>query len=317
MRHSSRVSYAFLLFTSLLLPVIPPAACAAGNDNNIEWNGISHVSWQDRRPLCPVMNGGFAVRFQAYRTDLTSARIFLADGGSTSWIAASVAGQRGAYDIWQAQIPPTLSDTISYWIEMTDGTDTDYLSVSGMLEGVPSDGGWVLDFSTLSHAPVGATLCAGGAVFRVWAPGASQCYARGDFNGWDLSVPMARVGEDFIAFAPGAAAGDEYKYYFNPGGIWKSDARSRAFNAGNYNNSVIEDPFGYEWGAVDFAIPPIDEAIVYQLHVGQVAGRNEPYGAAPHPSRYIDVAARAGHLAELGVNAVMINPVTEFPGDLS
>ncbi|MDD3642921.1 MAG: alpha-amylase family glycosyl hydrolase, partial [Candidatus Krumholzibacteria bacterium] len=46
-------------------------------------------------------------------------------------------------------------------------------------------------------------------------------------------------------------------------------------------------------------------------------GRNDPYGAAPHPSRYIDVAARAGHLAELGVNAVMINPVTEFPGDLS
>jgi hypothetical protein len=36
-------------------------------------------------------------------------------------------------------------------------------------------------------------------------------------------------------------------------------------------------------------------------------------GGTPFPSRYTDVAARAGHLQELGVNAVMLNPITEFP----
>lgn len=313
----SRGLSACMTFAFLLLSLIPPAARAAGNDNDVEWNGLSHIDWQDRRPLCPRSNEPFAVRFQAYRGDLTSARVFLDDGGTTSWVSAAVAGQRGAYDIWQAQVPATLSDTISYWIEVTDGTDTDYLSVSGVLETAPADGGWVLDFATLDHAPVGATICTGGAVFKVWAPGASQCYVRGEFNGWGLSTPMTRVGEHFIAFAAGAAAGQQYKYYFNPGAIWKSDARSRAFNASDNNNSIIVDPLAYAWTADDFSAPPKDEMIVYQLHVGQFAGRNDPYGSAPHPSRYVDVAARAGHLAGLGVNAVMINPVTEFPGDLS
>lgn len=312
-RAASRVT---ILCLSVLLLASRPVR-GAGPDNDIEWNGISHIDWQDRRPLCPVSNEAFAVRFQSYRNDLTAARLFLDDGGSTSWIAASIVDQRGPYDVWEAQAPATASDTISYWLELTDGSDTDYLSVSGMLEGTPADGGWVLDFVTLRHAPFGATLCAGGAVFRVWAPGAAACYVRGAFNSWGLTSPMTRVGEDFIARVAGAAAGQEYKYYFNPGGIWKPDARARAFNAASNMNSIIVNPFGYSWQVDDFETPPRDEMIIYQLHVGEFAGRNDPLGAAPHPSRYVDVAARVGHLAELGVNAVMLNPVTEFPGDLS
>jgi len=33
----------------------------AGPDNNVEWDGLSHVPWQDRRPLCPVGGETFAV----------------------------------------------------------------------------------------------------------------------------------------------------------------------------------------------------------------------------------------------------------------
>jgi len=304
-----------LCLSILLFP--SSRARGAGPDNNIEWNGISHIDWQDRRPLCPVSNESFAVLFQSYRNDLTAARLFLNDDGPTSWIAASVVAQRGPYDVWEAQVPATNADTISYWLELTDGSDIDYLSVSGMLESTPVDGGWRLDFVTLRHAPFGATLCTGGAVFRVWAPGATACYVRGAFNGWGLTSPMARAGEDFIARVAGAAAGQEYKYFFNPGGIWKPDARARAFNSGNNMNSIIVNPFGYTWQVDDFATPPRDEMIIYQLHIGEFAGRNDPLGAAPHPSRYVDVAARVGHLVELGINAVMLNPVTEFPGDLS
>jgi len=292
-------------------------AYAAGLDNNVEWNGISHISWQDRRPLCPVGNEGFQVRFQSYRNDLSSARVFLDDGGSTQWISAGVLEQRGSYDVWQASIPPTFSNVIAYYIELTDGSDTDYLSVTGMSDNAPIDGGWQLNFTTLEHAPMGATLATGGAVFRVWAPGASSCYIRGEFNGWGLTHPMTRAGEDFIKFVAGALEGQEYKYYFEPGAIWKSDACARAFNSADNQNSIIEDPFGYSWQMNDFSTPPLEEMIVYQLHVGTFAGRNDPYGSAPHPSRYIDVAARAAHLAELGVNVVMLNPVNEFPGDLS
>jgi 1,4-alpha-glucan branching enzyme len=305
---------AILTATSICLS---GTSLAAGPDNNVEWNGVSHVDFQDRRPLCPLGNEAFSVRFQAYIDDLTSARLFLDDGGSTSWISASVAEQRGPYDIWEAQVPVTSANNISYYMELIDGTDTDYLSISGITESAPVDGGWPLDFTTMEHAPYGATVATGGAVFRVWAPGASSCHVRGEFNSWDLGDPMTRRGEDFILFVSGASTGDEYKYFFSPGDIWKPDARARAFNSGNNSNSIIEDPFGYQWQIEDFETPRQDEMVVYQLHTGSFAGRNDPLGSVPHPSGYIDVAARAGHLADLGINTVMVNPITEFPGDHS
>jgi len=295
-------------------PAFP--AYGAAPDNDVEWNGISHVASCDRRPLCPVFNEAFEVRFQAYTNDLTSARVFLDEEGATSWIDASRSGSRGAYDIWTAQIPATSSALVEYYIELTDGTDTDYLGAGGVSD-LPPSSGWVMDFPTLSHAPVGATVATGGTVFRVWAPGASTCYVRGDFNGWGLDDPMPKVGEHFIIYVAGAQRGHEYKYFFGPGDIWRPDARSRAFNSGSFMNSIIEDPLDYPWQVEDFEVPPLEEMVVYQLHIGTFAGLNDPYGDAAFPAGYTEVAERAAHLVDLGVNAVMINPVTEFPGDLS
>ncbi|MBN2566424.1 MAG: alpha amylase C-terminal domain-containing protein, partial [Candidatus Eisenbacteria bacterium] len=79
----------------------------------------------------------------------------------------------------------------------------------------------------------------------------------------------------------------------------------------------IEDPLSYDWQVDDFKVPWFEDMIVYQLHVGTFAGRNDPYGSAPFPARYVDVADRVGHLVDLGINVVMLNPITEFPGDYS
>jgi 1,4-alpha-glucan branching enzyme len=128
---------------------------------------------------------------------------------------------------------------------------------------------------------------------------------------------MTRIGEDFILYVSGAGAGDQYKYFFSPGDLWKPDARARAFNSGDNMNSIIEDPFGYQWQVADFQTPRQDEMVVYQLHMGTFAGLNDPFGPVTHPAGYLDVAARIGHLVELGVNTVMFNPVNEFPGDES
>jgi 1,4-alpha-glucan branching enzyme len=318
MRDSSRLVVFFLLFPclSVLLGAVEPVR-AAGPDNAVEWDGVSHIEFQDRRPLCPISNEEFSVRFQSYRDDLTGARLFLDDGGSTSWISATVIAHRGQYDIWGASVPATSANNIGYYLELTDGTDTDYLSVSGMSETTPVDGGWPLDFTTLDHAPVGATLATGGTVFKVWATGAVSCHVRGEFNGWGLGNQLTRVGEHFIDYVSGTSAGDEYKYFFGPGDIWKPDARARAFNSGSNSNSIIEDPFGYQWLVADFQTPQQAEMVVYQLHMGTFAGRNDPAGSVTHPAGYLDVAARVGHLVELGVNTVMFNPVNEFPGDES
>ncbi|NNE44427.1 MAG: hypothetical protein HKN12_09470, partial [Gemmatimonadetes bacterium] len=69
----------------------------------------------------------------------------------------------------------------------------------------PTDGGFGLNFTTLEHAPVGATPVAGGTVFRVWAPTRSSVKVPGEFNGWITTGPsLVKTGEHFIGFVPGA-----------------------------------------------------------------------------------------------------------------
>lgn len=293
------------------------AAFAASPDGNVEWNGLSHSSWQDRRPLCPVSGESFQARFQSYRDDLTTARVGVTVGGVTTWYSASKAGARGLYDVWAAQVPATGASTESYVIEVNDGADTDFLSVNGVSDAMPVDGGFVLDFGTLAHAPVGATrVSGGGAVFKVWAPTRVSALVRGEFNAWGTTNPLTKVGEYFIGRVNGVADRAQYKYFFN-NSTWNTDAQARSINASASSNAHVEDPFRFTWTSDSFRSPDAESLVVYQLHVGTFSGRNDPLGSPSFPGGYRAVADRVQHLVELGVNAVQICPVTEFPGDLS
>ena len=195
--------------------------------------------------------------------------------------------------------------------------DTDYLSVNGVTDGPPADGGFVLDFTTLAHAPVGATrVSGGGAVFKVWAPTRVSALARGDFNSWGTSNPLTKVGEYFIGRANGVADRSQYKYFFN-NVAWNTDARARSINASASSNAYIEEPFRFVWTSDSFRTPDVDSMVVYQMHIGTFSGRNDPLGSPAFPGGYRAVADRVQHLVDLGVNAVQICPVTEFPGDVS
>ena len=298
-----------------LIVLLPGAVRAAGADNVVEWSGVSHVAQLDRRPLCPIGGETFQVRFQTWSDDLTSARVRV-DTGSIAFVDASRVGTRGPYDVWAAQVPATAAATERYLLELTDGADVDYYSLNGMSDALPGDGGFPLDFGTLSHAPVGATLTNSGTVFKVWAPTRTTTHVRGSFNSWGTGNPLAKVGEYFIGRVPAAADNGYYKYYFN-NSVWNSDPRARALDPTQSLNARIENRFRYAWQSADFPTPPLDRMVIYQLHVGTFSGRNDPWGAAPNPGRFVDVAARVGHLADLGVNAVMLNPITEFPTDFS
>ena len=306
-----------LALRSLVALLLAGVASAATPDGNVEWNGLSHTSWQDRRPLCPVSGESFQVRFQSYRDDLTAARVGVTVSGVTTWASAARVGARGPYDVWAAQVPATAQSTESYAIEVSDGADTDFLSVNGVTDGTPADGGFVLDFTTLAHAPVGATrVSGGGAVFKVWAPTRVSALARGDFNAWGTSNPLTKVGEYFIGRVNGVADRAQYKYFFN-NVAWNTDARARSINASASSNAYVEDPFRFLWTSDSFRTPDVDSMVVYQMHIGTFSGRNDPLGSPAFPGGYRAVADRVQHLVDLGVNAVQICPVTEFPGDVS
>ena len=128
----------FVCASSLLAAaLLPGSALASSQDNNVEWFGISHFGWQDLRPLCPVDQQSFDVRVQAFQNDLTGVRVWV-DDGSTGWVTASVQEQRGPYDVWVATIPSVAVSSFGYYIELTDGTDTDYWSPAGMSEDPPA-----------------------------------------------------------------------------------------------------------------------------------------------------------------------------------
>lgn len=284
-------------------------------DGDVQWDGLSHLMEYDLSPRVPLNGETFDVRFQTFRGDVASARVRV-DDGSVGFVNASMIDSRGPYDLWQATIPATSTDTLSYVLEFTDGADTDYLGTNGVSDTLVGANGFVIDFLTLEHAPEGATPVPGGVVFKVWSPTRTSVAVRGEFNGWSTDDPLTKVGEHFVGFVSGAAPGDMYKYFFN-NSVWNADARSAALLPTDNYNSVVVDQDAHQWQNPAFSPDPLEELVIYQLHVGTFAGRNDPFGPAATPSRYGDVAARVQHLAELGVNAVMLNPINEFPGDFS
>lgn len=286
-------------------------------DDNIQWNGVSHVPWLDSRPLCPVDGEAFSVRLQTYRLDVCEVRVSF-DDGAQQWIDASWIGDRGPYAVWQASLPASGAAEVRYYFELTDGSDTDYFSAGGMSDDPPADGGFVVNFSTYSHAALGATpVSGGGAVFKVWAPTATQAWVRGTFNGWNLANPMTPDGDYYVARVNNVPANAKYKFYFNPGALWKPDPRARALDGGDGYNAIVRNPLAYNWTAGDYHVPAFEDMIIYELHVGTFAGRNDPEASGQIPARYLDVAAHVDHLVELGVNVVELMPITEFPTDFS
>ncbi len=288
-----------------------------GSPNDIEWNGVSHVQWQDCRPRVPVDGDPFTVYIQTYRFDVESVRARVFDGVE-QWIDAVYSHDRGPYAVWRADLPETAASTLTYYFELTDGTDVDYYGPAGMSDAAPGSS-FVVDFATYSHVKPGAWLLdSGGAIFKVWAPHPTSASVAGQFNGWSTATnPMTRAGDYFYARVNGAQDRQMYKYVFQPNTNWRPDPRARALNPGDNYNTYIEKPQRFVWTSDAFVTPAFEDMIIYELHVGTFAGRNDPDASGAIPATYRDVAAHVDHLVELGVNVVELMPITEFPWDFS
>ncbi len=326
-----RAPFARALAASAVLAVAGLAS-AGGGPGVVDDELLSHVAFADRRPICPVNGESFDVLFQTAAGDLTEARVLFDDGADGVDIVSIPAVRQpvGAtpgippiYNLWRATIPATTSGRLAYIIRTTDGADQRYLVPAGVATAEPATAQWfTLDFTTLSHAPYGATPVTGGTVFRVWAPGATSCMVRGSFNNWTTGYTFAgtpnahvltRRGEDFVGLVPGVNAGASYKYFFN-NTLWKPDPRAAFINNADNFNSRVYDNLAYSWRTPNFTPVSRDRWVIYQLHVGTFSGLNDPLGSFTRQGTYREVAARAAHLSELGVTAVMLNPINEFPG---
>jgi 1,4-alpha-glucan branching enzyme len=153
-----------------------------------------------------------------------------------------------------------------------------------------------------------------GTAFRVWAPHAERVVVAGTFNNWSAEAnPLASEGNGYwSADVPGAAPGAEYKYVLTSGGqaLWRLDPYAREVTGSAGNSVVYRSEF--DWGDERFTMPPWNELVIYELHVGTF---NDMPGG--QPGDLTGAIARLPYLRELGVNAIELMPPMEFAGGFS
>ncbi|HJT14708.1 MAG TPA: alpha-amylase family glycosyl hydrolase [Dongiaceae bacterium] len=169
--------------------------------------------------------------------------------------------------------------------------------------------------SPSSRAGMGSLPFPGGAAFRVWAPHAEAVAVAGDFNGWsDDSDPLSREGGGYWSGeVPGARAGQRYRYVIWNGSqrLERKDPYARDVDHSN-GPCVIVDGDSFDWSGDAFRMPPWNELVIYEMHLGTF---NDEQGGAP--GNLAKAIERLSHVVELGANAVQIMPLAEFPGGYS
>jgi 1,4-alpha-glucan branching enzyme len=164
-----------------------------------------------------------------------------------------------------------------------------------------------------SGVPTGGNTYPGGTEFRVWAPNAKAVAVVGPFAPAPVLLAPEPDGR-FAAKVAGAHAGQTYHYLVTAADgsiLTRVDPRARQSQGAE---SVIVDPAAYAWQTPPFTPAARAESVVYELHVGSFA---PPGAGGSATGTFASVAQKLDYLRDLGVTAVELMPVTEFPGGAS
>ncbi|WP_122412004.1 malto-oligosyltrehalose trehalohydrolase [Pseudomonas viridiflava] len=134
--------------------------------------------------------------------------------------------------------------------------------------------------------------------FALWAPDAHELTLELEDG---QSLAMTSEPEGWFALEARCKAGTRYQFNIN-GELKVPDPASRAQADDVHSHSVVVDPLAYQWKNTDWNGRPWHEAVIYELHVGALGG-------------YAGVEKHLQHLADLGVTAIELMPLAQFPGD--
>jgi maltooligosyltrehalose trehalohydrolase len=158
--------------------------------------------------------------------------------------------------------------------------------------------------TTISNRTLGITFTPDGlAQACVWAPFAQDVALR--LTSRQLTIPL-------ITEAPGywqtttnqLRPGDTYRFVLN-GTTELPDSASLAQPEGVHGPSQAIDVSTFQWTDSAWQNPDLDDYLIYELHTGTFS----PEGT------FAGIGQRLDYLVELGVNAIEIMPVAQFPGD--
>ncbi len=147
--------------------------------------------------------------------------------------------------------------------------------------------------------------------FRVWAPIPRRVdlvvgRGLGDEDRSGIAAPLAMVQEAggwWTVEVADAPAGTPYGYLLDGEGPFP-DPRSPSQPDGVHGLSATVDHAAFAWTDAGWQAPPLESAIIYELHVGTFT----PDGTFESAIEQLD------DLVELGITHVELMPVVEFPG---
>ncbi len=133
--------------------------------------------------------------------------------------------------------------------------------------------------------------------FRFWAP-ACQTVSLEFSEG--QTVPMDALADGWFQLEHPCGVGTRYRFRISPE-LVVPDPASRAQAGDVHDDSVVVNPADYDWQNRDWHGRPWHEAVIYELHVGALGG-------------FAGVTRELPRLVALGVTAVELMPIADFPG---
>lgn len=156
-----------------------------------------------------------------------------------------------------------------------------------------------------SNAPdwvPGPRLLSDGSIrFSLWSPRAPEAQLSLPDRG--VVLPM-EAGEHGVLSATTDAVRVGGRYAFRVGERDYPDPASRFQPGGVHDASAVVDFASLRWSDVDFVPPSVSDLVIYELHVGTFT----------EAGTFAAAAERLPALASLGVTAVEVMPIAEFPG---
>ncbi|GBE91731.1 alpha-amylase family glycosyl hydrolase [Nostoc cycadae] len=161
--------------------------------------------------------------------------------------------------------------------------------------------------------------------FKLFAPRNEQASLIGSFSDWQ-DIPLEKTKNGYFQTQISLADGI-YSYKF------RVQTKSPQFQINEWVDVI--DPYAtdideareygvmqikngeriidtYVWQHDDHPLPPNEELVIYELHIADFTGdESEP----DKRGKYLGAIAKLDYLCELGINAIELMPVNEYPGD--
>jgi 1,4-alpha-glucan branching enzyme len=165
--------------------------------------------------------------------------------------------------------------------------------------------------------------------FKLFAPYNKGAALIGDFSNWE-DIPMQKDKEGFFRVTVDLEDGVyQYKFrvqsksWFCEPDQWVSVTDPYATNVDGSSpeeNGIVRIKDGqrivdtYVWQHDDKPLPPDHALVIYELHVADFSGGEDDPELR---GKYRHVIEKLDYLCELGINAIELMPVKEYPGDYS